>query len=972
VSADPTPTQGDSGPPTVDATLLQGASPVVNGPAVLPAAGRYQLLRFHARGGLGEVFLAEDRELRREVALKFIRPGREQAARRRFVREAEITGRLEHPGIVPVYGLLDGPADRPCYAMRFIRGESLADAVERFHAGPRDTGSLRRLLTPFVTVCQVIAYAHSKGVIHRDIKPANVMLGPFGETYVVDWGLATNLSSGTPAAPVQSDTPDPSSPIDSDATQTGSLVGTPAYMSPEQAAGEWARVGPAADVFSLGATLYAILTGRPPYQGGVVLTVIEDAQVARYPKPRSIRPDVPPALEAVCVKAMAKEPAERYPSAAALAADIDRWLADEPVTARRELWSVRAWRWVRRHRTSVTGAAALLLTAVIALAIGLVVVGREQRRTEERRLDAEAARRLADDSARSAAEQRFLALETLKTVITDIQGQTRGRPEMQELQKKLLFTAQKGLERVARSADASTEADRAKADVYLQLGDVYAQYPSAGGVAAAVEQFDRALTVARRLVAADPGDQDSQFLLVKCLSRTGLGALDHGQLAAAEQAFVEEVATSRLLAAAKPNDPVRAGNMGNALGRLGEVYRNQGRHADAVKTVGEKMTIYQRLAREQPDELAWRDGLADSSNHLANLHIADGRPRDALVVLKDAIALYDRGSKTPRTPDAPLTRNMASALQTAASAFLDARMPEQALEYYPRAIRVFADLERADPAGTMARSDLAWARAGYGQACWLNGRIDDALTALRPARDAFVKLSSAEPGTLDHWNGLANARIILMDIAHQRGDAAAGVEEARLVADSGRNLAAVAPDSVPAHFLRAHGCIVLGIALEVAGDRAGAKAAYTEGADVLQRLRDGGKLIGRAQSDEDQALIEARLAGMGADAAAAAAAAEHLAESRKGGWPAAFNAACVYASASRMLRAGRALNQLDTSDQATDKQYTDKAMAQLREAVNRGMRNAEMIAWFPDLEPIRDRPEFTKLIADLGAAPPPK
>jgi serine/threonine-protein kinase len=369
---------------------------------------RYRVLRLHARGGLGEVYVALDQELHREVALKEIdaKHADDPHSRGRFVREAEITGGLEHPGVVPVYGLGRRADGRPFYAMRFIRGETLKDAIAHFHKSPRHVLShgdleFRQLLGRFVAVCNAVAYAHSRGVIHRDLKPANVMLGPYGETLVVDWGLAKAVGRNAvedgegPAEP----TLVPVLAEGSSATRTGAALGTPAYMSPEQAAGRLDQLGPASDVYSLGATLYALLTGLPPVEGQDAGEILARAQRGDWPAPRQVNPAVPPALDAVCRKAMTMDPGGRYATALELAADVERWLADEPVSAYGEPWRARGWRWMRRHRVLVSTAVGVLVVALMSATIGLVVVSGAW--------DREAvARKTAEDKERDAQQQK--------------------------------------------------------------------------------------------------------------------------------------------------------------------------------------------------------------------------------------------------------------------------------------------------------------------------------------------------------------------------------------------------------------------------------------------------------------------------------------------------------------------------------------------------------------------------------------
>jgi hypothetical protein len=255
--------------------------------------------------------------------------------------------------------------------MRFIEGQTLEDALRAYHAGPPDAVAFRRLLQSFIQVCETIAYAHSRGVIHRDLKPKNIMLGKFGETIVVDWGLAKVVGRGGEEAPGDLDaTLRPVSESSLDRTEMGAAVGTIPYMSPEQAAGRWDVIDASSDVYNLGSVLYELLTGRPKLEGGNWPELQQKIQRGEFPRPSSVKPGVPRALEAVCLKAMALKPEDRYPSAQTLASEIELWLADEPVGAYREPIAGRVRRWARRHRVLVASG----MIASVALAASAWVI----------------------------------------------------------------------------------------------------------------------------------------------------------------------------------------------------------------------------------------------------------------------------------------------------------------------------------------------------------------------------------------------------------------------------------------------------------------------------------------------------------------------------------------------------------------------------------------------------------------------
>ena len=557
---------------------------------------RFRVIRAHDRGGLGEVLLARDEDFHRDVAIKVIqaRHAHNAQARARFLREAEITARLEHPGIVPVYAVGRQADGRPFYAMRFIRGETLKAAITEYHAetGPdREPGTralrFRELLRRFLDACNAIAYAHSRGVVHRDLKPANIMLGPFGQTLVVDWGLtkrvgATFGDDGDPTPPGDSSSgplgPSPGDP--DDLTAPDSYLGTFRYMSPEQASGEAARVGPAGDVFGLGATLYHLLTGQAPsypVEGDAALRAA--IRAGSVTPPRQLRPETDPSLEAICLKAMARLPVDRYPSATALADDLARWLADEPTSAYPDPPTVRASRWLRRHRTSAASAAALLLTAVVALAIGAAAVGGRNRllatandeigrrnrqlaqanarigaerdRVDEARLAAEAAREdteLARDQALKYSKQNINILEAVlgQVVGSDLPNV----PGAERLRLRLAAEGAKYLEAIREEKPSDPEVRLLAGRSYRELANILRLLgsPQAGNA------YKSATDLLRSLVDQFPEEHRYRRTLAATLEDAGEWLRMRGRITTSERYLREALASADRLFAVDPED----------------------------------------------------------------------------------------------------------------------------------------------------------------------------------------------------------------------------------------------------------------------------------------------------------------------------------------------------------------------------------------------------------------------------------
>ncbi|HSA93296.1 MAG TPA: serine/threonine-protein kinase [Terriglobales bacterium] len=315
---------------------------------------RYRLVERLGAGGMGTVYLATDTALDRKVALKVLRlPDSAGDLGARLLREAKILARLDHPGMVPVHDVGTLPDGRVFYTMKYVEGPRL----DRWATA---STSVPERLRIFERICDAAAFAHDRGVVHRDLKPENVMVGPFGEVLVMDWGVAKILREAAEAEAATVAEAQPAAPARQ--TAHGMVLGTPGYMAPEQARGESAQVDARADVFALGAILRFLLTGHAPPEA-TTLGVAGEAAGAR-----AASGSLPRALAAICAKAMAAEPAARYPTAKELGADVARYRDGLPVEAHHESLVERAARVFARHKVAI-----LLVVAYLVMRVALIV-----------------------------------------------------------------------------------------------------------------------------------------------------------------------------------------------------------------------------------------------------------------------------------------------------------------------------------------------------------------------------------------------------------------------------------------------------------------------------------------------------------------------------------------------------------------------------------------------------------------------
>ncbi len=717
---------------------------------------RYTLTRMHAQGGLGQVWLAVDGHLNRSVALKELRPERvaDQALAARFLEEAQVTGQLEHPGIVPVYELARRTSDgRPFYTMRFIRGRTLSAAARDYHrkreSGQAEPLDLAGLLNAFVAVCNAVAYAHSRGVIHRDLKPENVVLGDFGEVIVLDWGLAKLVGRPEEAAALSSIALDQNE--GHDATIPGQVMGTPSYMPPEQAEG--ASVNHLSDVYGLGAILYEILTGRPPFEGSETRELLRRVVVEPPAMPRDLVPATPSALEGVCLKALAKRPADRYGSVAELAEEVRRFLADEPVLAYREPAAARAARWMRRHRSLVSGAAILLVTTATAAAAGLVLLGQKNR-------EIAAQRNVALTAANEAeAVNAFLTDDLLGQADPDANARDK-RVTVEELLRKAAGKIEGNPKFAGRP--------EVEATLRLTLGQTLFKLSD---IAEAEKHFRRAADLRHQTLGPDdPRTLAAEEALADFLNR-GAGRFAE----AAPLALQTWHARARVLG------PEHRDTL-DSLDTYAHCLSNSARREEAIRLFRDCLAARRRtLGSSHPDT-------ATSMNNLAVCLMHDGEYSEAIPLLRELVEFS--GGASPSTAWTIRCGNLANCLAMAGQLDEADRLLREGLEraaprlgpthqwtdgFHWLQIRVWIDQGHAEKAAALGREALrvrrgiyhaghpmiATALMDYGRGLVRLGRFDEAEAALSESVSIFARSPGAVtphfPAWSECWYGAALA-----------------------------------------------------------------------------------------------------------------------------------------------------------------------------------------------------------------------
>ena len=455
--------------------------------------GDYEIRRELGRGGMGVVYEARQVSLNRPVALKMVRAGllAGDDELRRFQNEAEAVALLDHPGIVPVYEV--GAHDSQHYfSMKLVPGGSLVPLMPRYRDDPRAAARL------VAEAAEAVAHAHARGILHRDLKPANILVDDQGRPHVTDFGLAKKVEA------------------DVELTQSGAILGTPAYMSPEQASGRRGAVTTASDVYGLGAVLYALLTGRAPFGGDSVVETIDAVRNRPPEPPRQLNAALPRDLETICLRCLEKDPRRRYPTAQALADDLRAWLDSRPIAARRVGPAERAWLWCRRRPAVAALSAAVALAVVGGAAATIAVQYAANRRLDAKNLELDRANtglleaiRQKDQANAALAEAnirvqaRFdLAREAIRSLKQGVEEEEALKEDrLRPLRDKLLGSARRFYDRLGELLRGQTD-DASKAvlaESYAELGELIDRI---GQKPEALEAYRKAVAIRRELAAA--------------------------------------------------------------------------------------------------------------------------------------------------------------------------------------------------------------------------------------------------------------------------------------------------------------------------------------------------------------------------------------------------------------------------------------------------------------------------------------
>jgi serine/threonine protein kinase len=901
-------------------------------------ADHYRLTRKLGEGGMGEVWAADQTEpFPRLVALKFLQdrydPRSPIAAR--FLAEARITARLQHPGIPPVHYVHELPDGRPFLVMKLIAGRTLDELLRE--QGPDPS----RWLGAFEAICQAVGYAHSNGVIHRDLKPSNVMVGAFGEVQVMDWGLAKVVADerreqpGTPAdVGIPPAAFDPTDAESDSLTRPGSVMGTPAFMSPEQAAGTSEAVDRRSDVFGLGAVLCALLTGRPPDPvPGQLRSADEGDRFARLETCGAA-----PELVALCKHCLAPESSDRPADAGAVAAAVaelrrgaeERARTAEVDRARAEVHAAEHRKRRRLALVSSTILSLVLLAGVIGTTFGLI-------RAERARVN-ESVQRAAAETARDSAR------DVLDAMTSDIAGDALVRQqEISEEQKRFLVGALDHYRAFAREGADDEPGRRRIAAAAYRLGQIEDRL---GRREEAVAAFRQSLQSYEALSAADPTETRYLREMANCHNCLGCELSNLGQRRQDEAHHRQALAIREKLATENPNAADYRRELSATYYNLGLLLAESDRKSEAREQLESAVAVREKLAAETPLSSVGGRELAAARTALANVLVDLGERTNAERLYRSALPMLEWLTVAfPLTPD--YRRELAVTLNGLGNVRLALEDRPAAEEYLRRALTLRERLAVEYPGVAESRREQAMTLTNLAQLFLRAGKRPAAEDHFRRALAIYEKLRTDFPLVQAYQVELGNSYFGFGAFVF----GAAAADSLPWFDKAVRTLEPV-HQADPAHDLAkrqlCNGYRARAMALDRM-DRSG------------DAVKDWNRALELARPDVRLTIRAARATSLVRSGEVARAVAEVAKLQEKDGWTAAelYDMACVYSVVGAK-----------TPDRRQD--FADRAMELLGRAVAAGWNDAVLTKEDTDLNPLRQRDDFRQLLADLEKRFPPK
>jgi tetratricopeptide (TPR) repeat protein len=655
--------------------------------ATIQYFGDYELQKELGRGGMGVVYKAVQVSLNRPVAIKMIKAGvlADAAELQRFQNEAEAVALLDHAGIVPVYEVGEHNGQR-YFSMKLVEGGNLANQLATMKTNP---GAAATLLAK---TAEAVHHAHMRGILHRDLKPANILVDPEGHPHVTDFGLAKRVEG------------------DIEMTLSGAILGTPAYMSPEQAIGRRGSITTASDVYGLGAILYALLAGKAPFGGDSVMDTLDAVRTRPPEPPRKFNPNTPLDLETICLKCLEKDPRRRYASAHELASDLTNWLESRPITARRVGATERACLWCKR-KPAIAGLAAAVVLAVV-FGTGAVIV--------------------------------------VQTGSNRALGKKNG--ELQSTNAKLEKQRARSEEREKQAIDAVNRFGKA-------VGTEPALKNSADLAELRKRLMKEPLAFFKDLRDSLQADGDTR---PESLERLAQASFDLGTLANqigdkrdALIAHRESLAIRQKLADANPIVSKYRGKLADSLNRVGHLHGEAARQTEALAAFRSELAIRRELVADHPTVAEYRSGEAFALDSLGGYLAKFGKPDDALAAYRSSLAIA-RKLVAEYPSDANYQTQLAACHGNLAVLLREMYGPADSLEDFRSALAIQQKLSAADPESTFIRNNLFAMHMNIARTLELMGNKHDALESVESALKIGQKLAEDNPTVTDFQRRLAN------------------------------------------------------------------------------------------------------------------------------------------------------------------------------------------------------------------------